>query len=332
MAAPGSVSEPDNTAPQPRFARLRNWGSNLRGAVENVERRHFDGNFLEAIRNAPVQVGERASRIGEELGTAAVKLVEEAQGRGLPEGNPGTILSAEDMTPSMSLDQFLDASQPPPCASSSRPGVWEECEQLRRRLDEEREMRRGRALALNALDEALRGMRTELLEEKRLLAEAEEARLARCTSLEAIERTIEELQEEHDRVQSQKVAVQARLRRLGDDAAARARQERQATREGAWAREGPETEALMLAKLELAELLGQHDEVKLRGRQEVADLTIQIATAKAETAELHNRKDVKVKPTSFRGAIGRFIKTTARGAAGAVAGGDGGQLQGVNDT
>ncbi|CAK0829999.1 unnamed protein product, partial [Prorocentrum cordatum] len=55
---------------------LNEWG-------DDFERRNFDGNFLGAVRSAPQaarvlggRVGEHASRIGEELGTAAAKLVE----------------------------------------------------------------------------------------------------------------------------------------------------------------------------------------------------------------------------------------------------------------
>jgi len=331
MAAQGLVAEPDAPVEQPRgFARLRNWGRNIHGAVENgLERRQ---NIVEAIGNLPRNVGERASRIGEELGSAAVKLVEEAQGK-IPEGSPATTAGPpahlrsldEEAAPEMSVDAFLEAEKPqlaqrPHKPPDIRPGMWEECEQMQQRLNEEREMRRGRALALNVLDEALRGMRAELQEEKRLLAEAEDERLARCSKLDSIERMTEELQEEHDRLQNQKVATQSKLRRLGDDAAAKARAERQASREGAWARDGPEMEALKIAKMELAELWSAGDEAKLRAKKEQAELTRELAAARVENEELKRRKDQQQKPKGLRGALGRLMKV-ARGSEDPSAGG-----------
>lgn len=327
MAAHGLVAEPGASDAQQRkgLARLRTTWRNLNSSLENIERRHFDGNFLEAVSQAPRKVGERASRIGEELGTAAVKLVEEAQGK-LPEGQSGGIglgpesLQSGDATaaaavgrvaevalaaPSLSLEQFLDPGHLPPRESST--DMWEEREQLQTLLAEEREMRRGRALALNSLDEAIRTTAAELAEERRQLAEDEELRTVCCSRLDSVECALEELQEEHERVQSHQASLEPELRRFADAAAARARAERQASREGAWAREGPEMEALKLAKMELAELLSARDEVKLRSRKEQAQLEREIEAARAENERLRRRQEEQAKPKSLRASVQRLF-------------------------
>ena len=56
--------------------------------------------------------------------------------------------------------------------------------------------------------------------------------------------------------------------------------------EGSWAREGPEIEALKAAKVELAELLAEADEVRLASKQASAQLTHQLEGAQAEHARL----------------------------------------------
>lgn len=261
------------------------------------------------------QVGERAGRIGEELGAAAVKLVEETQGR-LPEADSRSIglgpaaaapaaacgRRPEDATAHlMSLDQFIQ--QPPQPPPVSRPNLWEEYEQLQARLAEEREMRRGRSLALTAIDEAIRGMASDLLDERRLLAEAEDSRTVHGSRLDSVEVTLEALQDGHGRLQSYQASLEPEHRRLLDAASARARKERQASREGAWAREGPETEALLIAKMELAETLSKRDEVNLRSRNEQAQLTREIEAAREENTLLRIRREEDAKPKGWRALL-----------------------------
>lgn len=54
----------------------------------------------------------------------------------------------------------------------------------------------------------------------------------------------------------------------------------------AWARDGPEIEALKAAKVELAELLAEADEVRLNARRESAQLAHQLEGAEAENFRL----------------------------------------------
>lgn len=324
MAAHGLVAEPGASDAQQRkgLARLRTTWRNVNSSLENIERRHFDGNFLQAVSQAPRKVGERASRIGEELGTAAVKLVEEAQrkegqaggiGLGPDPLQPGEATAAAAVgrapeafaAPSLSLEQFLDPGHSLPRESST--DLWEEREQLQTLLAEEREMRRGRALALNSLDEAIRTTAAELAEERRQLAVDEELRTVCCSRLDSAECALEELQEEHERVQSHQASLEPELRRFADAAAARARAERQASREGAWAREGPEMEALKLAKMELAELLSARDEVKLRSRREQAQLEREIEAAQGEHIRLRLRQAEQAKPKTLRASVQRLF-------------------------
>lgn len=329
--ASGTDSGSDENRPkfQP-FARVRNTWSNL-------EKNHFDGNFIASVAAAPRLVAERASRLGEELGTAAAGLYEEAQGRG-PDGQPlddglwagtptimeeGTSMASTapppqqqqqqtSMQPLQQLHQQLLVTHQSPPGSPLRsqvspavtppqrspqkepheaPGspvadLLKKRQELQDELDTERAMRRGRISALSTLEEDIRKLRQELVEERASLAKAEESSMVAQSRLESLERAAEELQEEHERWQGKKADLDVQLRRSSDMAAAKARAERQATREGAWAREGPETEALLAAKMELAELLTSADEARLKARREQAQLTRDIEAAREEQARL----------------------------------------------
>merc|ERR1719330_891008 len=116
----------------------------------------------------------------------------------------------------MTLEQFLVE---PPQQPQIRPSLWADYERLQARLAEERDMRRGRSLALTTMDEAIRGMSADLDDERRLFAEAEDARIAHCRRLDAVEVTLEELQEEHSRLKSYCESLEPERRRLGDAAA-----------------------------------------------------------------------------------------------------------------
>lgn len=316
------------------FKALSEWG-------DNFERNHLDGDWRAAVSSAQKKVGERASRIGEELGSATVKLVEEATGRGpgqppiagaappaygaaaVPETLASWVANPKEPSPSrassarglpVAVGTVVAGSAAPSASSQSPPGgqpvaaavalpaaalaassaetatasLWTEAECLREELAKEREQRRGRASAKGALDEALRQLRREVVEERRDLEAAEAARTVANSRFEALERQLEELSAEHRTVTSRNNSLKAELRRQALALAAAERAERLAKSRGeaegahCWAREGPETEALKAAKLSLAEVLASMDEVRLKERVEAQDLQKEIDTARTE--------------------------------------------------
>jgi len=95
-------------------------------------------------------------------------------------------------------------------------------------------------------------------------------------------------------------------------AAAAERAAREASREGAWARDGPETEALKTAKVALAEILGGMDEVRLQERHEAAELQREIEAAQAERAVLQRLAEQPPPAKSFGASFWRLVKV-ARG-------------------
>ncbi len=84
---------------------------------------------------------------------------------------------------------------------------------------------------------------------------AEESQLHGHARSNIEDRDFEELQNAHRALRSRRVTVEADLRRHALAVAAVERAAREASREGAWARDGPETEALKDAKVQLAEVL-----------------------------------------------------------------------------
>jgi len=254
------------------FKALSDWG-------DDFERKHFDGDFLGKMSNAPCKVGESASFISEELGVAAAKLLEEAVGQAGkgPDGDAVTSSSVPTTVPAQT-----------PASSSTTPpeSLLEQFQELQAESAKEREQHRGRASALASLDEAIRHLRAEVVEEARLLELDEAERDLADTKETQTESVLEALQKEHYAARSRKAAQEADLRRFEVAAAAEQHAAREASRAGAWARDGPETEALKDAKIALAEALGQLDEVRLRGRREIAELQQVIEVAQAENARL----------------------------------------------
>ncbi|CAK0829998.1 unnamed protein product, partial [Prorocentrum cordatum] len=82
----------------------------------------------------------------------------------------------------------------------------------------------------------------------------------------------------------------------------------------AWAREGPETEALKDAKVALAEVLADMDQAKLEAKREAAELRRCIEAAEAEKARLLQAAEEPYQaPASFRASVWRLLKVAARG-------------------
>jgi len=284
-------------------------------AVSKLEK----GDIIGAVSNAQRLVTERAAQIGEDLGSATVRLVEEAAGR-VPdvEPNEAVVLGATSQG-SMAVQQPLPPPPPPneqlggpACPVAGTASLWEEVQRLQDCLHNEREMRKGRVAALGTLNEALRGLRSELTQERRLVDCADSDRLVANGHYDASERSFEELQEEHSTVRFRKGEQEAELRKhlVAEMAAEKAA--REAMRDGAWAREGPETDALKFAKLECAEVLAAMDEVRLQERRRAAALQREIDAAQVEGAQLRALLDSSVAPKSFGASIWQLV-TDARG-------------------
>lgn len=295
----------------------------LSDRASDFERRHFDGDFLRTVSDKGRQVGERVSHISGELHNAAAKLVEEAAGRtadGFQQaeaplgrrGQPVTSESVQAKTSSQPPQPSSVSSPPRPtaaadaaarggtgtslahtdgnssdgCTAGAQPSLLQQINLLQEELTFERELKKGRTAALTAMDEALRGLRAELVEGRKALTVSEagwEAIKARRVSAQ---RGYETLQEAHDTLLSKQLVVDMELRRLQLAAkqAERLAKEVAAARRGpsSWARDGPETEALKLAKVDLALVLSQIDEVRLSAKQQAASLQKEIDAARGE--------------------------------------------------
>ncbi|CAK9005371.1 unnamed protein product [Durusdinium trenchii] len=267
------------------FRALSDWGDEL-------ERRH--GASITSARQAVEQhrsLISQASRIGGELSSAAVKLVEEATGRG--EGDePAEAYfeaSAHAHAASAASGRGGHASEGQEDVSPESSDLWEEVSAAQAELQCHHELRKGRKAALVAQDEQLRQLRSEVVALRGQIQEAVERRDATRARAEAAERGLEVLQEAQHELQKLRNEHAAELRQL-QVAAQQALQSERAWRaraaEGSWAREGPEIEALKAAKVELAELLAEADEVRLASKQASAQLTHQLEGAQAEHARL----------------------------------------------
>eukprot|EP00811_Abedinium_folium_P006554 NODE_16040_length_1015_cov_5.922297.p1 GENE.NODE_16040_length_1015_cov_5.922297~~NODE_16040_length_1015_cov_5.922297.p1 ORF type:complete len:290 (-),score=97.24 NODE_16040_length_1015_cov_5.922297:62-931(-) len=149
-------------------------------------------------------------------------------------------------------------------------GPLAQVQQVQAELDQEREERHGRVLVLQTLDEAVRSLREEVTEERRLLVCAEDDRVELEARTEESERRLQELQADHHQLLGKRAQQDVELRRFAIAAAVAEREAKQAAQCGpdAWARDGPETEALKQAKMRLAEVLTFLDEARLESKKE----------------------------------------------------------------
>lgn len=264
------------------FRALSDWG-------DEIEKRHFDGDFGASARHAVEQhrnLISQASRIGGELSSAAFQLVEEAAGRNQPleplEEIPEAFFCAEPRP----VEQRLPADSR---GRSDTSDLWEEVSSVQAELQQHHEMRRGRSAALNSQDEKLRSLRNELMTSRLQVQEALEKRHSAAARLETAERGLESLQDAHRELKQTRQEHDVELRKLHVAASQALQAERaraQEVQNGSWARDGPEVDALKAAKVELAELLAEADEVRLRSRRESAQLAHQLEGAQAEHARL----------------------------------------------
>lgn len=313
---PGQETQPVFVRPwgtlRSTFKVLSDWG-------DDFERKHFDGDFLNAVSSAPRKVVGGANRISEELGSAAAKLIEEAAGKA-PDPLLANCVSANscgDLPLEMSSSSRGPDLSPHPAASltpSSNANPLQEAQQLQEEISHERNMRQGRVVAFAALDEGIRGLRAELVEERGFLKQIEDSRLVALEQLDQAERALENLQEEHHALLSRKTTQVTDLRRHTVAAAMAENADKQLSRAGGWARTGPETEALKDAKVALAEILAELDEVRLQSRREAAQLQKEIETTQAESMQLQQRTmDNYVAPKSFRASVRRLFKIAGGG-------------------
>lgn len=164
--------------------------------------------------------------------------------------------------------------------------LLEKAQKLRVDIAKEQEIRRIRAAELGGLDGALRGLREKLVAERSLMVDAEGERLIAHRRSDAAENELEELQERHHSLLGRRAQLEAELRRHQIAAALAEHAAQKATRDGAWARDGPEMEALKDAKIELAEVLTLVDEARLQSRRELAEMMRNLEDAQAESVNL----------------------------------------------
>merc|ERR1712232_204446 len=113
----------------------------------------------------------------------------------------------------------------------------------------------------------------------------------------------------------QKETLESDIRRCTIATVAAERAAREALRNGAWAREGPETEALKDAKMALAELLAEQDEARMSAKREEKVLQVEIQAAQAESARLKSAIADQLGPPgqSFRSSVWRLLKVAGGG-------------------
>merc|ERR1711972_432971 len=143
-------------------------------------------------------------------------------------------------------------------------------------LDREGRLHEARHEEIMRLTEEVRILSQQVDEERELLARAEEERADLDEREDEGARRFDDLQEKHQTALSRKASLEAELRqeKIAADLANRAANK--ALKEGAWAREGPETQALLNAKMTLAEALGDVDEARLLSRRELAKIQKEI--------------------------------------------------------
>eukprot|EP00928_Gymnodinium_smaydae_P029222 TRINITY_DN22071_c0_g1_i1.p1 TRINITY_DN22071_c0_g1~~TRINITY_DN22071_c0_g1_i1.p1 ORF type:complete len:420 (-),score=142.15 TRINITY_DN22071_c0_g1_i1:54-1313(-) len=205
------------------------------------------------------------------------------------------------------------APAPAPLAEAT----WEEAERLRAELARQRALRPEREERRRALDAALPPLRIGVVEEQQALAAADAARASAELRGNEVERALDELRARHHAALSKQAAQEAEILQHVHEArfAERALEEWKAdewcdgSRE--WARDGPETDALMLAKLELAEVLMLVDETRLQSRRELRALQEELTRLETEVAAAR-QEDNYVPPKSFKESL-KYLFNVARG-------------------
>lgn len=194
-------------------------------------------------------------------------------------------------------------------------GLLDRLNQLQSELAREREARQGRAALLQKLDSQSRCLREELQEERCLLEKAEDHRTVHDARADDAERALEELQERQHGLLSRRATLEAEIRRHSVAAWTEELSRRQAAKDREWARDGPETEALKCAKVDLAETLGMLDEARMHSRKGLAKLQREVENVGAENLALqHSCANAAAAPAPFslRQSVWQLLTSGAR--------------------
>eukprot|EP00927_Polykrikos_kofoidii_P068978 TRINITY_DN64350_c0_g1_i1.p1 TRINITY_DN64350_c0_g1~~TRINITY_DN64350_c0_g1_i1.p1 ORF type:complete len:438 (+),score=100.05 TRINITY_DN64350_c0_g1_i1:75-1388(+) len=343
----------------------RKWFSGVVGAIkkigtigDEIERRHFRGDFVGTMASVGSRLDESAARFVEGIGTSDsytpgleyggsaayiphaekarcgndtghVRQTCEAESNAFQTGATVSAIPVSALSTSgTGRTSSVFAGPVVACAAfpaETRPsisgsdGLWEESQQLQAELAQERERRRGRVSAMDAVDKNVRSLRVEVAEARRAVTEAEAEEI---TSKEAEGRSRRGAAEHWDIVhvlKGRKLHQEADIRRLMVEAAAYtaacARAQRECDAEGprAWARPGPETDALKDAKLELAEALQALDESRHERRRELFALQTALEVEEAERERLIEESQVPESPANMLRATFSRIFAAATG-------------------
>lgn len=289
------------------ISRLHEWG-------DEFERRHFDGDLIGSLDRTVEQFGERATRVTEQLGAATVKLVEQAK-QGESEDlfvEQPRLLTTEQLLVNQAVPVATKAHRE---SAETAASLWEEAQRLQEEISSRRENRLTTVEQLRERRLAVRDLREKVVEERRRLELAQIDYAAAETRLEQVERDSEVLHDRHHHLVKLVSEQKAELRRLSLANSARQRASDQAAREAAkegpraWARVGPETEALTHAKVALAEVLSRIDEAQLQSRKELAQLQKEVVAEKAHNARLRAGGDYN--PQSFTTSLWTLFSVAA---------------------
>jgi len=306
------------------FKAMSDWG-------DDFERRHFEGDFLGTLAKAPQAAGAVIGGTLESVDEMLEGIVP------LPEMPPPAPLLAGQLEAPASQVPRSEAGAERPWEALQRqqerqraqgreapegaaaPALWGAAERLKQELAQERERRRGRASALDALAEAVRVQRADVAEERQLAAAADERRSVSDSRAYTSERELAQMQERHHALLSRRAMHDAELAQHSADTAAAAQaieyDEQIRAEEGprAWARAGPEMEALKNAKVELAEVLGLLDEARLHRRRELNAMEARIGELAAANKRYRLASDGYEAPGgSFRKSL-RQLFAVAKG-------------------
>lgn len=237
---------------------------------DEVERKHFNGDFLGTVKSAPK---ESITKIAESIDNLKVD-------QNLKDA---ALLAGESVQEIWKRRTSSEPIVPVPVAKTfTMDELQSHASELQVILEKAREAHPVRHADIVWFSEEVDRIAAELNEEESLIKRAERERSSANVSLEDAWREIEDLQEKHHALLSRRASLEAEIRRESLAASLAARADKQARQEGM----DPETEALKDSKVLLAEVLTLIDEARLQSRKELSDLQQQIAQSQTEHAQL----------------------------------------------
>jgi len=287
---------------------MSDWG-------DEFERRHFDGDFLgtlnTAVDRAVDQVGERASRAVDRVGAFADQFIEPAM---LTDRQPDAWHlghTAHGLSPAEASLWRQDAAAglsdtAVQHGAAKRNGtldesvdLWLLVKQLQTDLERERQRRKELAASICLIDERLGCLQQQVSSERQLAAEAESACEALGQELDSSDAQITQWEACQSKLILRKAVAEAELQRHARTLAASSPQD-----------DGPETQALKSAKVELAEICGRLDEARLQSRRELAALQRDIEQASHEL-QRSREGPAPAERGSIRSSLRRFLTVAA---------------------